>query len=71
MDRKQAFSIAYGQRIARSLCTCGHSGDGAKSQHRNTVQLGHGACKVKGCACEKFSWASHTEMFKAKLAEVK
>lgn len=71
MDRKMAFSMAYGERLPRSLCVCGHSGDGAHSQHKDTVQGGHGKCKVKGCACDKFTWIAYTDMFVAKRAAVK
>ena len=37
-----------------SLCTCGHTGDGEGSQHEDTFQHGHGACKL--CDCERFTW---------------
>jgi hypothetical protein len=71
MNKKQAFTATYSQQLPKSLCSCGHSGDGAYSQHRDILQRGHGACKVKGCTCELFSWAGFTDMFKAKLALVK
>jgi hypothetical protein len=48
----------------KSLCKCGHTGDGGLisatsptpvgSDHGGLV--GHGACCVKGCGCKKFSW---------------
>ena len=40
----------------RSLCTCGHKGEGPKSEHRG--RKGNGACLVKGCECIEFTWAS-------------
>ncbi len=41
----------------RSLCTCGHTGDGPGSQHTDTLTPGHGRCTVRGCACRQFSWS--------------
>jgi len=50
---------------AKSMCTCGHAGDGdPKTAPRPPVishhagPLGHGYCLVAGCDCEKFTWAS-------------
>ncbi len=40
---------------AKSLCTCGHSGDGTNSMHGGYI--GHGPCRYAGCDCQKFSWA--------------
>lgn len=43
----------------KSLCQCGHSGDGNNSGHHNTMQAGHGSCKtcISGKrACVKFSY---------------
>jgi hypothetical protein len=45
----------------KSLCQCGHEGDGPHSAHGGTI--GHGACSVIGCACAKFSWRSYTPAF--------
>lgn len=42
----------------RSLCICGHSGDGGHSYHAGVLGvLGHGACTFEDCACSKFTWA--------------
>lgn len=53
----------------KSLCGCGHSGDGPDSDHRDDygpdVSPGHGRCLVKGCGCTKFSWLTWTPAFKA------
>lgn len=45
----------------RSVCSCGHLGDGEDSQHLGTgippfVSGGHGACTVPGCECQRFTW---------------
>lgn len=37
----------------KSKCECGHTGDGAGSQHDG--HLGHGSCRM--CPCHKFTWA--------------
>jgi hypothetical protein len=52
---------------AKSICTCGHTGDGDFSQHADLFQAGHGACLVPGCECEQFSWKSFTPEYEAKL----
>lgn len=49
----------------KSLCTCGHSGDGPDSQHAGVnvggaSAEGHGACKIAGCSCVKFTWFAFT-----------
>ena len=44
-----------GPLAPRSRCTCGHVGDGPNSQHLGL--MGHGACSVKGCDCQKFTWS--------------
>ena len=39
-----------------SICSCGHTGDGPRSEHKDMGPIeGHGACKT--CACPRFSWA--------------
>ena len=45
----------------KSHCECGHLGDGPHSEH--TGRLGHGACQVVGCPCQRFSWARFTDKF--------
>lgn len=39
---------------AKSICTCGHVGDGKHSEHADTTVSGHGACNK--CVCHKFTW---------------
>lgn len=42
----------------KSLCFCGHLGDGPNSSHAGPI--GHGVCTVIGCRCQKFIWAKFT-----------
>jgi hypothetical protein len=47
----------------KSICTCGHTGDGPDSQHDASEfgVKGHGPCHVEGCTeCVQFSWAAWT-----------
>jgi hypothetical protein len=37
-----------------SYCTCGHIGDKPDESDHDGYN-GHGACKVKGCNCNKFT----------------
>ncbi len=44
---------------AKSICICGHTGDGTGSKHHDrfpgsAVAAGHGGCVL--CRCQKFSW---------------
>lgn len=56
----------------RSVCTCGHVGDGPHSQHRDCrSSAGHGACSVRGCSCRKFRWQSNLPEFAAFVEERK
>ena len=46
----------------KSICSCGHTGDGRYTQHKDRIAAGHGACKVKGCECKQFTWVKwHSE----------
>lgn len=64
-------------RGARSLCVCGHTGDGEESQHdascRDAVGIvgddGSGRCTIHGCACFRFTWKSWTPEYRAYLQE--
>lgn len=51
----------------RSLCTCGHTGDGSKSLHQDTVEPGHGACLMDDCDCRKFVWESWLPWVEAEM----
>ncbi|RPI56246.1 MAG: hypothetical protein EHM49_00725 [Deltaproteobacteria bacterium] len=57
----------------KSICTCGHLGDGSPSSHITGLdgQPGHGACRVRGCLCEKFTWADYSDEYKEYLKLVK
>lgn len=45
----------------KSLCRCGHTGDGPGSVHLDILtQPGHGACIYQGCKCRKFTWREYT-----------
>jgi len=51
---------------AKSLCECGHTGDGPGSDHGETwfaLADGHGPCQVPGCACSQFTWVGWTLPF--------
>jgi len=48
----------------KSICTCGHTGDGKGSQHGNeNFNFGSGKCLVNGCTCERFTWIRWTKKF--------
>ena len=51
-------SMAYKTSRPASICTCGHTGDGAGSMHSDSGLLapGHGVCVAPGCACLRFRW---------------
>jgi len=49
---------------AKSICECGHSGDGSGSAHGDRILgLGHGRCLVPGCSCTQFTWKGFTLEF--------
>ena len=56
---------------AKSVCVCGHVGDGEHTAHFDTFQFGHGACKVEGCDCQQFTWARWTEEMQRAIEKVK
>lgn len=39
----------------KSMCKCGHAGDGEHSDHAGAI--GHGKCFC--CNCVKFTWQRH------------
>lgn len=46
----------------KSLCACGHTGDGENSDHAgDEVLSGKGTCLVPGCACVRFTWKQFTK----------
>lgn len=65
-EARMAFSHNYNG--PKSECQCGCSGDGPNSNHRDTVQAGHGKCEVCPSAkCSGFAWADWTPEFKIAL----
>lgn len=51
--------VRKGRKQPKSRCTCGHTGDGPMSQHKDGapgIIEGHGYCFVNGCGCPKFTW---------------
>jgi len=59
--------MQYMQIYPMSNCTCGHTGDGANSQHEDLMPGGHGQCKIPDCNCKRFTWASWTKPTKIAL----
>ena len=53
----------------KSICSCGHTGDGPNSQHADRYAEGHGFCQVTGpdkattCSCRQFTWVKWTPEF--------
>ncbi len=56
----------------KSLCQCGHTGDGENSDHANEqVSGGSGACLVPGCVCGRFTWKQFTKKYETFLERSK
>ena len=54
----------------KSMCRCGHLGDGPYSDHEDLyVDRGHGKCKK--CGCEMFVWKSFTPAFAEMVEKAK
>lgn len=62
-DERVSHGREYSKTKPKSLCRCGHTGDGKQSEHVDGAQPGHGACLE--CACEKFTWKTFTADFQA------
>lgn len=54
MEMKVGTLQAFGAIGPKSVCRCGHLGDGARSDHGGLI--GHGPCAKPGCDCGKFTW---------------
>ena len=67
LQRQRELTVDY--RAPRSLCTCGHSGDGDLSAHTAGFvgSPGHGTCYISNCGCKQFTWSSFTEDFQSAL----
>jgi hypothetical protein len=55
--------------VPKSICTCGHLGDGEGSAHAGPI--GHGRCLVPGCGCTKFTWLRFTEQGEQLIEEAR
>jgi len=57
-EEQREWSREYKESHPASICTCGHTGDGAGSMHSNSgvFSPGHGACMAQRCACLRFRW---------------
>ena len=65
MNPKQIEVIkAFSDHHPKSVCRCGHTGDGGNSAHLDTLQKGHGPCT--DCTCKQFTWQSFTVQMMAK-----
>lgn len=58
MEERIRRAVKYGQIFPKSICACGHSGDGLNSRHGGA--LGHGSCQKEDCGCQKFTWYAWT-----------
>jgi hypothetical protein len=64
MSKMMEASISYSQRAPKSVCTCGHHGDGNASWHDGSGPArGHGSCFHPGCSCQKFTWKNWTPAY--------
>jgi hypothetical protein len=52
-------------KAPKSVCACGHQGDGFGSHHKGVT--GHGKCRVPDCDCSKFTWSEFTPSFASVL----
>lgn len=69
VDRRMVLATGYAQKAPKSVCYCGHTGDGANSQHDTAPRSGegHGECTVATCGCTRFTWKNITPEFAAFL----
>lgn len=57
LEKKLSDSRRFSNRAPKSICTCGHHGDGNVSWHAGSGPArGHGRCLHAGCNCQKFTW---------------
>ena len=56
-EEQRERSREYKERRPASICQCGHTGDGANSEHHDAAFApGHNYCRVPGCSCTRFRW---------------
>lgn len=66
-EKRKEFAKKYGEVLPKSLCTCGHTGDGVGSDHATVLLPGSGACMEDDCSCDHFHWAGWTPEFEKAL----
>lgn len=66
---KAANKAVYYNR-PKSICVCGHSGDGPSSAHADSYYApGHAYCLYGKCKCSQFTWDHFTPEFESYLNE--
>lgn len=63
IEKRRAIVASYDG--PKSICECGHLGDGPGAEHGGII--GRGACTAKRCGCGKFIWAACAKMLAAAL----
>jgi hypothetical protein len=68
-EEQREQSRAYAMTKPKSICQCGHTGDGEGSQHSSSGvwSAGHGACVVPGCSCLRFRWERFREAYRTTM----
>jgi len=67
-DEQREASRLYKEGHPASVCSCGHTGDGANSGHAGIFPCaGHGHCLIPGCSCGKFRWERFREPYMVKV----
>lgn len=68
LPKRMRDAMTFSALQPKSVCRCGHTGDGARSQH--TGFGGHGSCIFDGGACcDQFSWKGWTNEYVRFMAE--
>ena len=65
MASERQLKMVAAWRGPRSVCICGHTGDGSDSDHMDLLSKGHGPCRE--CDCQRFTWAGFTQKFEKAL----
>lgn len=73
LKKRQEVSAKY--KGPRSLCMCGHHGDGVGIDSGGNVNdhggfLGHGYCTYIDCKCDKFTFKNFTPEFQSVVDNV-
>lgn len=73
MPPRMVDAMTFSAMQPKSVCTCGHTGDGANAQHQGFG--GHGACQatppdgINECQCGQFSWRGWTPEYRRFMAD--